>query len=121
MTHRIRCLGSVLLFAATMLTTVRTADACTSLLVSRGASESAATYLTYVADSHELYGELVVRPGGHFPVGAERPIVEWDTHRVLGAIPAAERRGAASRSASARSASSSAASSTPSRSRTSGM
>ncbi len=60
--------------------------ACTSLLVTRGASTDGSTFLTYAADSHELYGELYFTPARRHPKGAMRDIIEWDTGKFLGRI-----------------------------------
>jgi len=62
---------------------------CTSAMVTRGATTDGSTFLTYLADSHTLYGELYFRAAGHHPPGTLREIVEWDTGRRLGAIPEA--------------------------------
>ncbi len=64
----------------------RDASACTSLIVTRGASADGSTMITYSADSHELYGELYYRPGAHHPAGARLPIKDWDTGKALGDI-----------------------------------
>lgn len=61
--------------------------ACTSLLVSKGASADGSTLMTYAADAHELYGELYFIPGRRHPAGAMRDIIEWDTGKFLGRIP----------------------------------
>ena len=60
---------------------------CTSLLVTKGASADGSTFITYAADSHDLYGELYFTPAGVHPFGATREIVEWDTSKTLGRIP----------------------------------
>ncbi|HPS79824.1 MAG TPA: C69 family dipeptidase [Thermoanaerobaculaceae bacterium] len=60
--------------------------ACTNILVTRGASTDGSTFISYAADSHELYGELYLTSGGQFPEGATRDIIEWDTGKFLGRI-----------------------------------
>ena len=67
----------------------RPADACTNLIVTKGASADGSTMITYNADSHELYGELVLIPGGTFQPGATREIIEGDSGKFLGRIPQA--------------------------------
>ena len=62
---------------------------CTSALVTRGATTDGSTFLTYLADSHTLYGELYFRAAGLHPRGELREIIEWDTGKRLGAIPEA--------------------------------
>ena len=64
-------------------------DACTNLLVTKGASRDGATMITYAADSHTLYGELYFKRGGRHLPGEYRDIVEWDTGKALGRIPEA--------------------------------
>jgi len=61
--------------------------ACTSLLVSKGASSDGSTLITYSADSHELYGDLTHTPARRNAPGAMRDIIEWDTGKFLGRIP----------------------------------
>lgn len=62
------------------------ADACTSMLVAKGATADGATIVTYNADAHELYGELYYTPGRRNRPGAQRDIIEWDTGKHLGRI-----------------------------------
>jgi dipeptidase len=76
--------------AAALLALVPTlALPCTSAIVSRGASTDGSTFLTYLADSHTLYGELYFRAAGIHPPGTLREIVEWPPGKRLGAIPEA--------------------------------
>ena len=63
--------------------------ACTSMLVSKGATADGATFMTYSADSHELYGELYYTPARRHEPGTQRDIIEWDTGKFLGKIPEA--------------------------------
>ena len=79
------------LVALTALALPRPAHACTSYLVTPAASTDGSAFLTYSADSHELYGFLTVKEGGVHPAGAMREVVEWDTGRSLGRIPEAAR------------------------------
>lgn len=72
---------------AVLLLPAAPADACTSILVAKGASADGSTMITYAADSHDLYGELYFLPGRKFGPGAMREIVEWDTGKHLGRIP----------------------------------
>jgi dipeptidase len=65
--------------------------ACTNFLVSKKASADGSTFITYAADSHELYGELYHTAGGvHLP-GEEVDVIEWDTGKLLGRIDQAPR------------------------------
>jgi dipeptidase len=74
---------------ASLLTVGAALQACTNLLVTKGASKDGATMITYAADSHTLYGELYFKRGmSHLPTEF-RDIVEWDTGKLLGRIPEA--------------------------------
>ena len=64
----------------------RPVAACTSILVTKGASSDGSTFLTYAADSIDLYGELYYTPAGHHPASAMRDIYDWDTGKHLGQI-----------------------------------
>jgi dipeptidase len=81
-------LRSLALLAALLATGVAL-DACTNLLVTKGASKDGATMITYAADSHTLYGELYFKRGGRHLPSEFRDIVEWDTGKALGKIPEA--------------------------------
>ncbi len=60
---------------------------CTNYLVTKGASATGSTMITYAADSHVLYGELYFRPAKDYPEGSMLDIYEWDTNKYLGQIP----------------------------------
>lgn len=62
---------------------------CTNLLVTKGASKDGSTIITYLADSHSLYGELYFKAGGRHLPGTMRDVIEWDSGRFLGRIPEA--------------------------------
>jgi len=62
------------------------ATPCTSIMVARGAGADGASFLTYSADSHELYGDLPLTPAGLHPPGTLRDVHEWDTGKFLGRI-----------------------------------
>ncbi|MDR2126322.1 MAG: C69 family dipeptidase [Prevotellaceae bacterium] len=61
-------------------------QACTNFLVTKGASVTGSTFISYSADSHVLYGELYFRPAAQYPAGAMLKIYEWDTRKYLGEI-----------------------------------
>ncbi len=63
------------------------AQGCTNFLISKGATADGSTIITYAADSHEFYGDLVYRPAADHAEGSLREIVEWDTGDILGEIP----------------------------------
>ena len=61
--------------------------ACTSYLITKGATVDGSTIITYAADSHTLYGELYYYPASDHPEGALLDVYEWDTGKFLGRIP----------------------------------
>ncbi len=80
---KVIALGGLLLLASGQVVT----DACTNILVTRGASKTGSTMVSYSADSHTLYGELYFRPAADYAPGAMMTVREWDTGRILGQIP----------------------------------
>jgi len=80
---------AALALTTTLLAGGISAQACTNILVTKGASKDGSTMITYAADSHTLYGELAFKAGGRHAAGALREIVDWDSHKFLGRIPEA--------------------------------
>jgi dipeptidase len=64
-------------------------EACTNFLISKGATVDGSTMITYAADSHTFYGELVMRPAARFAPGTMVDVHEWDSGTFLGRIPQA--------------------------------
>ncbi|MFA7116276.1 MAG: C69 family dipeptidase [Bacteroidales bacterium] len=62
------------------------AEACTNVLVSKGASADGSIMITYAADSHALYGEVYFHPAGMFPKDAMLDVVNWDNGKYIGQI-----------------------------------
>ena len=62
---------------------------CTNFLITKGATTDGSTMITYVADSHVLYGELYFRPAGTYMKGDSMDVYEWDTGKLLTKIPQA--------------------------------
>jgi len=60
--------------------------ACTSFIVSPGASVDGTAMVAYSADSASLYGELYHTPHATYPNGTMLNISEWITGRYLGQI-----------------------------------
>ena len=79
-------LGLSLIPAALMLPSVES-EACTNVLVTKGASADGSCMVSYAADSHQLYGELYYRPAADWKKGEMLKIYEWDTGKYLGEIP----------------------------------
>ncbi|MFI3288162.1 MAG: C69 family dipeptidase [Rikenellaceae bacterium] len=61
--------------------------ACSNVMVTKGASKNGSTMISYLADSHQLYGALYFLPAANHPEGAMRTVREWDTGEILGEIP----------------------------------
>ena len=73
-------------FALSMAATLKT-DACTNIIVTKGASADGSVLVSYAADSHALFGELYFAPAADWKSGATRKIYDWDSGRYLGEIP----------------------------------
>ena len=76
-------------FILTLTVNIRTANACTNFLITKGASKDGSVMITYSADSHVLYGELYYWPAKTWPSGSMMDVYEWDTGKYLGRIPQA--------------------------------
>ena len=78
--------------AATLLILLpKGTDACTNILVTRGASADGSNMVSYSADSHTRFGFLQFTPGGIFAQGSTRDIIQWGARKHLGNIPQVER------------------------------
>ncbi len=76
------CLAAL---AALLISGLR-GEACSNVIVTKGASADGSCMVSYAADSHVLYGELYFHPAGKFRSGAKLDITEWDTYKPLGQI-----------------------------------
>src|SRR5574344_121231 len=76
-----------ILLAAAAIYSYGVADACTNVIVTKGASKDGSVMVSYSADSHQLYGELYHRPAAMYPKGSLFKIYEWDTGSYKGEIP----------------------------------
>jgi dipeptidase len=77
----------ILVFSAILLSVnIFRAGSCTNYLITRGASVTGSTMITYAADSHVLYGELYYWPAAEYPEGTMLDVYEWDTGKYLGKI-----------------------------------
>lgn len=83
-------LKTVLVLAAVIFS-FNASDACTNVLITKGASKDGSVMVTYSADSHTLYGELYHTPANMFPKGSKLKIFEWDTGRYMGEIAQIEK------------------------------
>jgi dipeptidase len=80
---------SLLLAAGAVALLPSLALPCTNILVAKGATADGSTFISYAADSHELYGELYHTAAGTHAPGTLRDVYEWDTGKFLGRIPEA--------------------------------
>ena len=62
-------------------------DACTNVIVTRGASKDGSVLVSYAADSHYLFGELYYHPAADWKAGEMLKVYDWDTNRYLTDIP----------------------------------
>ena len=82
-----RLSAALLVLAAALLSANIESDACTNVLVTKGASTDGSNMISYAADSHMLFGELYYTPAGVWNADDLRKIYEWDTGKYLGTIP----------------------------------
>ena len=75
--------------AAAIYSSAPDAEACTNVLVTKGASADGSCMISYAADSHQLFGELYYRKAADWKRGTMIDIYEWDTSKYLGQIPQA--------------------------------
>lgn len=62
-------------------------EACTSYLVTKGASKDGSAMISYAADSHVRYGELYFRPAKDYPAGTMVTLYDRGSNKPLGQIP----------------------------------
>ena len=62
-------------------------DACTNVIISKGASANGSVLVSYAADSHMLFGELYFHKAARWKAGSMLSVDEWDTGRHLNEIP----------------------------------
>ena len=86
-----RLAKAILLLWAAIIAGSLESEACTNIIVTRGASTDGSNMVSYAADSHQLYGELYFVPAAVWNPGDMRRINEWDTGKYLGEIPQAGR------------------------------
>lgn len=60
--------------------------ACTNLLVTKGASKDGSVMITYLADSHTIYGVLTYTPAARYAPGTMRDVYDSDSGKYLGQI-----------------------------------
>lgn len=84
---KVKTIVGALMAGAVMLSVnTWTSDACTNIIVTKGASADGSFMISYAADSHALYGELYFQDAKDWKPGSMRSIVDWDSGRFLGEI-----------------------------------
>lgn len=81
----------ILLFSLLLLIPGIRVNACTSYLVTKGASADGSTMITYAADSHIRYGELYWNEAAEWPEGSLYTMVSRATAKPFGQIPQTEK------------------------------
>ncbi len=81
-----RYILTFLIFLILILTGMDT-SACTSYLVTKGASVDGSNMISYAGDSHVRYGQLYFRPRALWPEGSMQTIYDRSSNRPLGQIP----------------------------------
>ena len=61
-------------------------EACTNVIVTRGAGADGSCLVSYAADSHWLYGELYFKPQADWATGSKLKVYDWDSGKYLGEI-----------------------------------
>ena len=77
---------AIALATAAFLAGNPSSEACTNIIVTRGASADNSNMVSYAADSHVLYGELYFHPAAVWKAGSELKVIDWDSYRPLGVI-----------------------------------
>ncbi|HCY00722.1 MAG TPA: dipeptidase [Bacteroidales bacterium] len=68
-------------------TSIQPLLACTSYLVTKGASTDGSSMISYAGDSHIRYGQLYFYPRATWPAGSMQTIYDRSSNRPLGQIP----------------------------------
>ncbi len=84
--HSLLCTLAVL---AAAIIPVQQTDACTNVIITKGASADGSCMVSYSADSHVLFGELYYHPAADWKAGSQLQVTEWDSYKPLGFIPQA--------------------------------
>ena len=72
--------------ASLLFATGNRSEACTNVIVTRGASADGSCLVSYAADSHWLYGELYFKPQADWATGSKLKVYDWDSGKYLGEI-----------------------------------
>ncbi|MBS7289047.1 MAG: C69 family dipeptidase [Bacteroidales bacterium] len=84
--RKLTLLSASIAVCAMMLFPQGRAEACTNVIVTKGASADGSVMVSYAADSHVLFGELYYHKAAKWKAGSMLPIIEWDSYRPTGSI-----------------------------------
>ena len=71
---------ALLLSAAVLSVLSVRSEACTNVIVTKGASMDASTLVSYAADSHTSYGDLFFRRPGTWKAGDTEKVFDYETY-----------------------------------------
>ena len=74
-----------------LLSAAPDSEACTNVIVTKGASMDASTLVSYAADSHTSYGDLFFRRPGTWKAGDTEKVFDYETYKYLADIPQPEK------------------------------
>ncbi len=77
----------LIVLAAALLAFAPESNACTNVLITKGASKDGSNMISYAADSHALFGELYFRPAARWALGDSLKVIDWDSGKFMGYIP----------------------------------
>ncbi|MEF9931042.1 MAG: C69 family dipeptidase, partial [Bacteroidales bacterium] len=86
-----KLISKTILAVVAILLSFNISEACTNILITKGASKDGSVMVTYSADSHTLYGELYHTSANIFPKGSKLKIFEWDSGKYNGEISQIEK------------------------------
>lgn len=81
---------SLLCLCAAAFSSSIPSDACTNIIVTKGASTDGSVMVTYAADSHQLFGELYFHKAANWPKGSMMDVYNWDEGNYMGRIAQVE-------------------------------
>lgn len=77
---------TILIFFVIFTISIFQSNACTNLLVTKGATKDGSTMITYNADAGGFMEPFYYRQAQDYPAGSTVEVYEWDTGKFLGKI-----------------------------------
>ena len=78
---------SLLIIVLAILSVISDSDACTNLIITKGASTDGSVMITYAADSHTRYGAIAFYPAADHIPGDRCEVYHYESGMFLGIIP----------------------------------